>query len=165
MERKMKKIVGLFGIFLLIGLDQFTKYTAKNFLEGKNPIELLPGIFELQYLENRGAAFGILQDKGIFLIILTIFVTLLLIYIFIKIPSEKKYVPLHLIGILLISGALGNMIDRLWRGYVIDFFYFKWIDFPIFNVADCYVTISACLLIFLYLFYYKEEDFSFLFKK
>lgn len=161
----MKKIVGLFGIFLLIGLDQFTKYTAKNFLEGKNPIELLPGIFELQYLENRGAAFGILQDKGIFLIILTIFVTLLLIYIFIKIPSEKKYVPLHFIGILLISGALGNMIDRLWRGYVIDFFYFKWIDFPIFNVADCYVTISACLLIFLYLFYYKEEDFSFLFKK
>ena len=59
---------------------------------------------------------------------------------------------------LICSGAIGNMIDRVSRGYVVDFFYFKLINFPIFNVADCYVTVAAFLLIVLIFFYYKEEE-------
>ena len=61
------------------------------------------------------------------------------------------------------AGAFGNLIDRVFRGYVVDFFYFKWIDFPVFNVADIYVTLSAIALIIVVLFYYKEEDFSLIF--
>ena len=56
------------------------------------------------------------------------------------------------------SGAAGNLIDRILQGYVVDFFYFRLINFPVFNVADCYVTISAAALIILFLFYYKDSD-------
>ena len=64
--------------------------------------------------------------------------------------------------VLLVSGALGNVIDRVMHRYVVDFFYFEWIDFPIFNVADIYVVVSCILFLLLIFFYYKEEDFSFL---
>ena len=60
------------------------------------------------------------------------------------------------------AGAFGNLIDRVFRGYVVDFFYFKWIDFPVFNVADIYVTVTMILLLILILFFYKEEDLDFL---
>ena len=63
-------------------------------------------------------------------------------------------------GMMFFSGAIGNFIDRVRQGYVVDFFYFSLINFPIFNVADIYVTAAAFLLIFLCLFYYKEEDFE-----
>ena len=63
------------------------------------------------------------------------------------------------------AGAIGNMIDRAVRGYVVDFFYFRLIDFPIFNVADIYVTVTMILLLILILFYYKEEDLEFLSRK
>ena len=74
-----------------------------------------------------------------------------------------KFIGLDWILILFISGAIGNLIDRCVNNYVIDFFYFKLIDFPIFNVADIYVTVAAGLFIILGLFYYKEEDFELLF--
>ena len=70
--------------------------------------------------------------------------------------------PLQWIGIFLSAGAVGNLIDRLFRGFVVDFIYFKIIHFPVFNVADIYVTVSSVLLICLLFFYYKEDDFEFL---
>ena len=63
------------------------------------------------------------------------------------------------------AGAVGNMIDRVFRGYVIDFFYFSLIDFPVFNVADIYVVVSILVLVYLFLAVYKEEDFDFLQKR
>ena len=69
---------------------------------------------------------------------------------------------MHIICILAVAGGIGNAIDRVRLNYVVDFIYFSLIDFPIFNVADCYVVICAILLIIFYLFYYKDEDFSFL---
>lgn len=78
----------------------------------------------------------------------------------------KKYMPLRICSILLIAGAVGNLIDRVRLNYVIDFFYFKLIDFPIFNVADCYVVVACIIFAFLILFYYKEDsDFDFLRKQ
>ena len=74
------------------------------------------------------------------------------------IPQERKFLPLDILCVLLLSGAIGNFIDRVSQSYVVDFIYFSLIDFPIFNVADCYVSISAVLLFILVLFYYKEED-------
>jgi signal peptidase II len=79
-------------------------------------------------------------------------------YAVFRMPANKKYVPLHLIAMFLASGAVGNMIDRFTRGYVVDFLYFKLINFPVFNVADCYVTVSMLAFLLLFLLYYKEED-------
>ena len=72
--------------------------------------------------------------------------------------SNRYYAILEILLVLIASGAVGNMIDRVQFNYVVDFFYFKLIDFPIFNVADIYVTVSAILIMLLILFYYKEEE-------
>ena len=71
---------------------------------------------------------------------------------------EKKFLPLRICAIFIASGAIGNVIDRVRLNYVVDFLYFKLIDFPIFNVADIYVTVAAVMLVILVCFYYKEED-------
>ena len=143
---------------LLIVFDQFTKWLATVKLKGKSSFELIEGVFDFTYHENRGAAFSSLQGKGLILAIGTIFVVLFLIYCYSKIPSGKRMIPLRLIFILLVSGAIGNMIDRVTLKYVIDFFYFKLIDFPIFNVADIFATCASILLILLLFVYYKEDD-------
>lgn len=156
-----KGLTGLLFSAVLILIDQLTKICAINGLRGKNPFILINGVFELRYLENRGAAFGILQGKKIFFIIFTIIVLAAIVYIFLKkIPQEKKFIWLNIICVLFFSGAIGNFIDRVSRNYVVDFFYFCLIDFPIFNVADIYVTVAAFAMIFLGLFYYKEEDYN-----
>ena len=154
-----KGLIGAVLSALLIGFDQLTKYWAVSRLKDKDAIVLWNGVFELRYLENRGAAFGILQGQKWPLVIFTIVILAILIYVFLnKIPMGKKFFFLDLISILFFAGAIGNFIDRIAQDYVIDFFYFCLIDFPIFNVADIYVTVAAFLLIVLGLFYYKDED-------
>ena len=115
-----------------------------------------------QYLENRGAAFGIFQGQKWLLLGLTGLVILGVLYVLWKLPAEKKFLLLKILCFFIVSGGLGNMIDRMRLNYVVDFIYFSPIDFPIFNVADIYVTVSMILLFVLVMFYYKEEDFEFL---
>ena len=150
-----------FGTILsvfFIWLDQFTKHLAVQNLRGGHPFVLLPGVFELRYLENQGAAFGVLQGKRMFFLVTTFLMILLLIYIYGKIPIRQKFYALHGICIALFSGAIGNCIDRILNDYVIDFFYFSLINFPIFNVADIYVTCAMAVFVVLFLFYYKEDE-------
>ena len=116
------------------------------------------GVFELNFLVNRGAAFGILQNHQIFFAVITCIVLCVLVYVYVRIPCVHKYAPFHILLVLLAAGAAGNFLDRVRLGYVIDFFYFKLIDFPIFNVADCYVVVSVILLAVLILFVYKDKD-------
>ena len=149
---------GAFVSFLLILLDQCTKYLAVKKLKDQASFIILQGVFELQYLENRGAAFGVLQGKKFFFITITVLMIILLIYIYGRIPGETHFYPLHGICIALFAGAIGNFIDRILHNYVIDFFYFSLINFPIFNVADIYVTCAMVLFVILFLFYYKETD-------
>lgn len=151
--------LGLLFFLLLFGIDQWTKGLAFYKLKGKPEFPLWNDVFVLQYLENRGAAFGILQNQRIFLVVLTLVVFVGLVYLYSRIPSGKKFLPLYVMDLLLMAGALGNLVDRLIRGYVVDFLYFKWINFPIFNIADCYVVISAIVSALLMGFYYKEDDF------
>ncbi len=150
---------------LLVLFDQWTKALAVKYLMGNDGIPIIEGVFRLKYLENRGAAFGMLQNQQIFFILMTIFVLGLLGYLYFKIPSVKRYMPLEYNTILLISGAIGNFIDRVANQYVVDFLYFELIDFPIFNVADCYVVVGTFLFAVLIMFYYKEEELSFLTRK
>lgn len=156
--KKLKWFWLLAGAVVLVLADQFTKMLADTYLKNRAGIPLIEGVFELAYVENRGAAFGMLQNQRIFFLVLTVAALVALVYLYSKIPAEKKFYPLSVTVIFLIAGAVGNMIDRTLNGYVIDFLYFKLIDFPVFNVADIYVTVSCFVLIFLLLFFYKEED-------
>lgn len=153
-----KKLLGILGIILLILADQISKSAATEALKDKAPFVIIKNVFQLNYLENRGAAFGILQNKTILFVILTCIVLCGILYIYYKIPNLKRYIPIQIILILLTAGAIGNLIDRIRYNYVVDFLDFNLINFPIFNLADCYVTISAALLMFFFFFYYKEED-------
>ncbi|MCI8484880.1 MAG: signal peptidase II [Lachnospiraceae bacterium] len=145
-------------VTILVMLDQFTKYLAVSHLKNGSSIILIQDVFQLHYLENRGAAFGLLQGQKLWFVISTSFMMIFLILVYLRTPSEKKYHWIRLVLILLTAGAIGNLIDRLRLDYVIDFFYFEWIDFPVFNVADIYVTVGMAILIFLIFFYYKEEE-------
>lgn len=151
-------ISGAILSILLILLDQVTKQLAVSKLKGQDSFVIIRNVFELHYLENHGAAFGVLQGQKIFFVTITIFMIVLLIYVYGKLPLERRFYPLHGICIALFAGAIGNFIDRILNNYVIDFFYFSLINFPIFNVADIYVTCAMALFIILFLFYYKESD-------
>lgn len=155
-------IIEIIFILFLIGIDQLVKYLTVINLKGNPPIIIFDKIFQLTYVENRGAAFGMLQDKRVLFIILTFIFLLFGFYFLFKLPKTKRFLPLKYTVILLIAGAVGNFIDRFRFGYVVDTFYFNLIDFPVFNVADSYVVVSSIILAWLLLFYYKDEEFTFL---
>ncbi|MCR4890599.1 MAG: signal peptidase II [Lachnospiraceae bacterium] len=148
--------------FILIAgflfLDQYTKNLAVLYLKGNKPIPIIRDFLVLEYLENRGAAFGMLQNQKVFFLLIgTVFVALMIFALF-RLPTTRKYRILRFFICLITAGAAGNLIDRAMLDYVIDFIYVIYIHFPIFNVADIYVTVSAAALLILLLFVYKEED-------
>lgn len=154
--KKYGKIV--ISLLILVAFDQWTKYLAVFYLKGTDGIALIPNIFHLHYLENRGVAFGMFQNQIWFFLPLTMLILSFMLIFYSKIPDKKRYIPLKCCAILVTSGAVGNMIDRFLHQYVVDFLYFKLINFPIFNVADCYVVVGVFLFILLLLFYYKEDE-------
>ncbi|MDD7543047.1 MAG: signal peptidase II [Peptoniphilaceae bacterium] len=145
-------------VILGLGADQISKWAAAKYLAGGNDISVIGNFLKLHYLENRGAAFGILQGKMIFFVLITIFAVGLLIYLLRK---EKNASIWFQIGIaLILFGALGNFIDRIRLGYVIDFIKLDLVsfyEFPIFNVADIGVTIGTAIVILYELFIPGKE--------
>lgn len=154
-------IAAVLFVICLVALDQITKVLAVRYLSD-GPVDIIPGVFQLRYLENRGAAFGILQNRQIFFYVITIAIVIAVFWFYSKLPADRRYRSLRILCVFLTSGAIGNLIDRIFLHYVRDFFYFILINFPIFNVADIYVTCSAIFLIISILFLYKDEDFVFL---
>lgn len=152
-------------ICIFVFIDQLTKNIVVKTLKDKPAKIIIPNVFELNYLENRGAAFGMLQNQKILFVIIAAVMAIAILYILIKLPMEKKYLPIEVIMVFLLSGAAGNLIDRVKVNYVVDFFYFTLINFPIFNVADIYVSVSCVVLAIFILFYYKENDFDFFLAK
>lgn len=151
------------AVFALTALDQWTKQLARLYLMGKEPIVLIKGVFELTYVENRGAAFGLFQNQRVPFLIGTLVIIAVVLVLYGRLPKTGRYLPLRIVAAGLLSGAAGNMIDRFLNGYVVDFFYFSLIDFPVFNAADIYVTVSMAYFVVLWLFYYKEEELDLLF--
>ena len=135
----------LLVILLGVLLDQMTKYLAVVYLKGQEAISLIPGVLELRYLENRGAAFGILQGGKVIFLIITPIVLLVAAYVLVRMPDGGKYGILHFLLDCIIIGAVGNLIDRIRLDYVVDFIYIRLIDFPIFNVADMFVSIASAV--------------------
>lgn len=155
---KLKWIVLAFS-FVLIGLDQLFKWLAQEYL-AKLPELTLPvisDIFHLTYLENRGAAFGIFNGKAFFLIGLTGAILLGLLILLLSGRIKKPF--LVWTGGLILAGGVGNLIDRIFRGYVIDYLDFRVIQFAVFNLADCCVVVGTILvLVYLLFFDQKKTD-------
>lgn len=143
---------------LLVALDQVTKWLALERLKPIGNMEALPGILDFTFVENRGAAFGMLQGQRWLFVILTIAVMGIIIGAYFKMPQTREYNWLRLCLPLVLAGAIGNMIDRLFRGYVVDFLEFAFINFPVFNVADIYVVVGTGVAAFLILFVIKDEQ-------
>lgn len=151
----------LLGI-LLIWFDQFTKGLAVRHLKGRPAHPLIKGVLELQYLENHGMAFGLLQNQKVFLVIMSSIFMLILLFFMLRMPVTPKFRLIHVMMVFIISGGLGNMLDRLRMDYVVDFVYFALIDFPIFNVADIYVVCASIGMFIMFMFILKEKDLEFL---
>ena len=162
----MKRLPGtIIMMLILVAADQFTKLLTLRYLKDAPPIVLIKGVLELTYVENRGAAFGMLQNRQWIFLIITVIVLIIIWKVFCRIPANNRYLPLRICCIVLGAGALGNMIDRVLRGYVVDFIYFRLIDFPVFNVADIYVTVTAFVLAALVFAFYKDEELDVIFRK
>lgn len=131
-------------IAVAVFADQLTKWLAVIFLKGGEAVGVIPWLIEFSYTENRGAAWGMFSDqRWIFMVVSTIAIVGILVFLFLKRPTDKLLVSALL---LIVSGGIGNMIDRVLLGYVVDFLNFTFIDFPVFNVADSFVCIGAGLM-------------------
>lgn len=145
----------LLGI-LLVAADQITKYWAKNALANGATVDFIPHVMDFVYVENRGAAFGILQDTRWLLIGMTI-VVLGVILVFTW--KSKKRHPVFLLSVALIfAGGIGNLIDRLFFGYVTDFLHLLFMEFPCFNLADVCVCVGGALIVIYLLFLDKPAQ-------
>lgn len=160
---KRNLFLSLIMLCILMLADQYTKLLAISHLKGQAPFVIIRNVLELSYLENTGAAFSSFEGKQVFLICLTTLVIFLLAWKYITLPAERRFTLMRLCILLILSGAGGNLLDRMTRHYVVDFIYFVPINFPKFNVADIYITCGVALLAALLFFYYTEEEFDSLF--
>lgn len=143
---------------ILIGVDQATKYLALVKLKPISSMTMADGFLNLTFVENRGVAFGMFSGQRWFILLLTAVITVVLLYFYSKLPKTKEYKFVRMAMVLVFAGAIGNMIDRVFRGYVVDFFEFAFVRFPVFNVADIFVVVGVFILAFLILFVIKEPE-------
>ncbi|MEG0768658.1 MAG: signal peptidase II [Ruthenibacterium sp.] len=138
-------LMTVFMIAALVALDQLTKYLATVYLAPVGTMPFIPGVLELRFILNDGAAFSILAGNRWFLIIFTgIALTALAIFLLWKKPKNRlAYFSL----VLILAGGLGNLIDRILNGAVVDFFATTFMNFAVFNVADCFVCVGVAMLL------------------
>ena len=153
----MAQVLSLLLAAVLVAVDQLTKYWAIAHLKGQPPLALWPGVFELQYCDNPGVAFSLLENQRWIFIPVTVLVMLLVLVVLFR-SRLCRYRTFRLSCALILAGGIGNLIDRIAYAHVTDFLYLKLIDFPIFNFADCCVTVGAVLLFVFLLFLYKEPE-------
>lgn len=155
----MYQLILLLLTAALVVLDQLTKQAAVFWLSGAEPVSVWNGVIEFCYSENRGIAWGMLEDRRWLVIIATgLMLAFLLVVLMTGYFRQSKLATLG--SVLVLAGGVGNLIDRVANGYVVDFIHwYKWFDFPVFNVADCCITIGA-VLILIYFFFCagKEKD-------
>lgn len=165
-KKKYRTMISVVLAVLLILFDQFTKRMTVLHLKGQDAFVLIDGVLELDYLENRGVAFGMFQNQRWPILIMGFILMAVIIWFICKLPEGRKYTILQYILVFIAAGGIGNMIDRFFLGYVVDMISFVLINYPVFNVADCYVVCGTIALFVMFLFVMKDEDFEFLaFKK
>lgn len=137
---------------VLIVADYITKLWAERVLTKISSIPLIENVFHLTYVENRGIAFGMFSGGRVVFIVVSLIVMAVLLIIVFKTPKDTRTVWLKGGASLVIAGAIGNLIERLVKGYVVDFFDFRLINFPVFNVADIAVCVGVVMLLIHFLF-------------
>ena len=158
-------LIPIIAVIFLIALDQGTKLWALGSLKPIHSVTVAEGLLDLTFVENRGVAFGMLSGQRWLILLLTVVIACGMIVFYLRLPRERKYTPLRAAILLVLAGAVGNIIDRLFRGYVVDFFEFTFFEWPVFNVADIYVVVGVILLLFMMIFVLKDEDLDFKRKK
>lgn len=147
-------LMAIFGILILVA-DQVTKYLTVANIDLYEHISVIPGFMGLTYVQNKGAAFSMLQgQQWLFAVIFAVFA------VFIVWEFSKKRLPFKAFErwciVAVFAGGLGNMIDRLRLGYVVDMIATEFIDFPVFNVADCFIT-CGCILLIAHLAFFNRD--------
>ena len=141
---------------LLVGIDQIIKVIVQSNLELNDTVSFIPGIISFTYVENTGAAFNSFDGQRWFLIGLTGIVILALIYLLAFKKIKNTVIIWH--AAVILAGGLGNLIDRIFRGSVIDYIEFKFVNFAIFNFADCMVVLGVISLLVYILFFDKSDS-------
>lgn len=148
-------MIELVIIIFAVLSDQLTKYLAKVFIAG-NTVNVIPGIISFHYTENTGMAFSLLSESTALLAVISVVMSIVLIFLIYR--YRKTYGRLYSVSLSFIAGgAIGNAIDRIISGYVIDFIDPVFVDFAVFNVADSFVTVGAVLLL-IYLFFFSDNE-------
>lgn len=135
---------------VIVGIDQLIKYFVYNFLKPVGSVDVIPGLFSLDYVENKGAAFGMMANMRWVFIVFTIVVIAIILYVVFKKKITNKLFIAS--AILLIGGGIGNLIDRIFLGFVIDYLSISFFP-PVCNFADYCITIGTVLLLVYLLFF------------
>ena len=125
-------------------------------------IPIVKNVFEIFYIRNPGTAWGLLANKQFLFAISTVIIFIVCIIVYIRCVRLSKYKDIRILLIFILAGGMGNFIDRIRYKYVIDFLYFKLIDFPVFNVADCYITVAVIVFLIICFFVLKENELDYL---
>ena len=153
---KNKNIWSVFMMIVIIAIDQVTKYFAKSYLYPDKAKDFIKGFIEFRYAENTGMAFSMFSGaRWLFVVITTVVVIACIVYMFKK--AQNNLWLYWTIGVL-VSGAVGNLIDRIYLGYVIDFINPTFVNFAVFNIADCAVTLGAFSLVAYLVFDMFKKD-------
>ena len=142
----MLPIITLLSVLALTGADQLFKQLVILRLRDREPFVLIPHVLQLRYTENDGAMMGLLQGKTVLMIVLALAVFAVLLYLVFSKKIRFGLIYCCLAGIL--AGGLGNLIDRIFRGFVVDYIEVLFVRFYIFNFADCLITVGAFLIVF-----------------
>jgi len=162
---KIRPLISVLIIALLVAIDQISKVIAYNTLAvNGNASTIKNAVFSFYYVENTGISFSMLNSKMTLIIIITTIILICLLYVLVKTPKTLYYIPFSITLSVIVAGAIGNLYDRIFRGYVIDFIMLEFINFPVFNFADICVCVGLLVLVILIFFRYKDKDFEFIFK-
>ena len=148
-------VLCLISIVILIFIDQIIKIWAMSSLMPIGTVPILNEVFHLTYIKNYGAAFSILQNKTYFLIAVTSVAICFALYLLVSKKIQNKCLITSVV--LIIAGGIGNLIDRIRLGYVVDYLDFRLINFPVFNFADCCVVIGTALVL-IYVFFIEPKE-------
>lgn len=147
----MRRYVALLMSAVLVGIDQILKVLAMEYLKPIGSYPIIPDVFHLTYVENRGAAFGMMAGQKWLLVWVTAIVILAAVAV--VMAGKIKNTTVLLAVATIIGGGVGNLIDRVYRGFVVDYVHLKIIDFAVFNFADICVTVGTAILLIYLLFY------------
>ncbi len=147
-------IIAILLSIAAVAVDQSIKFMVLQNVVPVGKITVIPGLFDLFYLENRGAAFGMLQNQKWFFIVIVSIVCIAFIIALFRYSHHEFFS--YAASILVIGGGIGNLIDRIRLGYVIDYISISFFS-PIFNFADCCVTVGTVLLMIHLLFFYEKD--------